>query len=90
MYSIDMDTQLLNVHLYYHKDWSNRALFRKAAVHGFDIHDTSEGLAIHLFAPLSAFIVYEDPTLLIKEWFLKSFHGLKDFIDENKLSTQLW
>lgn len=85
MYSIDMDTQLLNVHLYYHRDWLNRALFKKAEAHGFDIHDTNEGLAIHLFAPLSAFTVYEDPTRLIKEWYLESFHKLKDFIEGNKL-----
>lgn len=85
MYSIDMETQLLNVHLYYHRDWSNRDLFKKAEAYTFDIHDTSDGLAIHLVAPLSAFTNHEDPTKFIKEWYLESFHRLKNFIDENKL-----
>lgn len=89
MFSIDLDTGFLNVHLYFHKDWSNDKLFRNAESEGFVCSKTIYGLALHFTEELSRYIDNEDPSILIKEWYANAFSKLKNFmIRHNLLKTE--
>lgn len=82
MYSVELDTSLLNVHLFIAKDINNEPLFRQAE--GFIFSKSIGGIAIHLNTPLTDFSKHDDPTPHIREWYLASFKKVKEFLMKMK------
>jgi len=81
-FSIDLENQVLNVHLYYHKNWSYESLFKEAEKDGFIFSKPAYGIGLHLNKELATFINQEDPSNDIRQWFNYAFNKMNVFVRE--------
>ncbi|GGH14832.1 hypothetical protein GCM10011418_16060 [Sphingobacterium alkalisoli] len=83
MYSIDLDTQLLNVHLFISRDSSYEQAFSDAEKLGFKFVSSINGIAIHRTQQLAEYLNIEDPSMEITCWYQNAFERFKIFLDNN-------
>lgn len=79
-FSIDFDTQVLNVHLYYHRNWQYENIFQQAERDGFICSKSLFGVALHINHPLADFLNKEDPSNEIKQWYNFAFDKMDTFV----------
>lgn len=79
-FSIDFDTQVLNVHLYYHRNWQYENIFQQAEQDGFICSKSLFGVALHINHPLADFLNKEDPSNEIRQWYINAFDKMDTFV----------
>lgn len=82
-YSIDFETQVLNVHLYYSKNLQYERIFREAEREDFIFSKSINGIGLHLNKDLGEFLNQDDPSNEIRQWYNYAFNKMRRFIDLN-------